>query len=216
MAILPMLPTTLPSKGCLMSQDQARLQSIHQPGYQIGIWKRQLSAELQAEAEGLLGTDGESFRFSGPVEELSEQLRTSRAGALLQSEVLSLASWFAQLMGGQPLRLFFGKVEKDMCRRFHTDINTLRLLCTYQGPGTLWAHPDAIDHHKVAKGTNEEMIRDPAGIYQANTGEVLLIKGALHERSTYGAALHRSPAVQKSGQSRLLLRIDTGGAFNFQ
>jgi len=210
-----MLNETLSITGCLQSKDRSGLQHIHQPGYQAGVWRRVLPDSLREASLDLLNSSWESFRFSGPVEELQKQLDQAGIHPLLKAEVLSQAKWFAALMEHQPLRLFFGKVQKDMCRRFHTDINTLRLLCTYHGPGTLWVRPDAIDHQKVAKGTNEEMVKHPDGVLQAGTGEVLLIKGALHEHSQYGAALHRSPAVQQSGQARLLLRIDTGGAFNF-
>lgn len=210
-----MLNETVSITGCLQSENRAELQSIHQPEYQAGIWRRALPAALSEASLDLLNSSWESFRFSGPVEELPAQVEQADIHPLLKAEVLSQATWFAELMENQPLRLFFGKVQKDMCRRFHTDINTLRLLCTYHGPGTLWVRPDAIDHQKVAKGTNEEMVKDPDGVFQANAGEILLIKGALHEHSQYGAALHRSPAVQQSGESRLLLRIDTGGAFNF-
>ncbi len=210
-----MLNETLSITGCLQSENRAALRSIHESEYQAGLWRRVLPATLTEASLDLINSDWESFRFSGPVEELPARLEQTGIYPLLRAEVLSQAKWFAALMDNQPLQLFFGKVQKDMCRRFHTDINTLRLLCTYHGPGTLWVRPDAIDHQKVAKGTNEEMVKDPGGVFQADAGEVLLIKGALHEQSQYGAALHRSPAVQQSGESRLLLRIDTGGAFNF-
>ncbi|NBC06951.1 MAG: DUF1826 domain-containing protein [Bacteroidetes bacterium] len=210
-----MLNKTLSTTGCLQSEDRAELRSIHESEYQAGLWRRVLPATLIEASLDLINSSWESFRFSGPAEELPAQLEQAGIHPLLKAEVLSQAEWFAALMDDQPLRLFFGKVHKDMCRRFHTDMNTLRLLCTYHGPGTLWVRPDAIDHQKVAKGTNEAMVKDPDGVFQAGTGEVLLIKGALHEQSQYGAALHRSPAVQQSGESRLLLRIDTGGAFNF-
>ncbi len=214
--VLPMLNETLHITGCLQSEERSGLESIHHPAFQVGLWRRQLPEALFKASENLLRTDWESFRFSGPVEELGPQLDQTTIGTLLKTEVMAQASWFSALMDDQPLRLFLGKVQRDMCRRFHTDINTLRLLCTYNGPGTVWVRPDAIDPGKVANGTNEEMVKDPAGVYQTNPGEVLLLKGALHEQSYHGAALHRSPAVQQSGASRLLLRIDTGGAFNFQ
>jgi len=215
-AILSMPSTTLPTKGCLISKEQGDLHYIHLPEYQIGVWDRSLPAELKLESEELLNSNWKEFRFTGPAELLSDNLQSAKIGLSLQTDLLALASWFARLVDNQPLRLYFGKVQKDMCRRFHTDINSLRLLCTYSGPGTLWVRPDAVDQSRVAKGTNEEMIKDPTGVHQANEGDVLLIKGALHESSQYGGALHRSPAVEEAGQSRLLLRIDTGSAFNFE
>jgi hypothetical protein len=210
-----MPPITFNTTGCLKSSEREKLAFIHQPDYQIGVWERNLPESLMTEVKSMLNSDWKEFRFSGTVNTLAQHLESSRLEPGLQMDVLHLANWYSKLMEGLPLRLFLGKVEHSMCRRFHTDINDLRLLCTYQGPGTLWVRPDAIRKEKVAKGTNEEMIKDPSGVHQANPGEVLLIKGALHEQSTHGSTLHRSPALEP-GQVRLLLRIDTGGAFNFQ
>ena len=162
---------TLSITGCIRSEHRGDLGVIHQPEYQAGLWERPLSFSAQSEAERLLDSGWESFRFSGSVDELSEKLEATELSEFWKTEVKDQAEWFAELMGDLPIRLFFGKVEKDMCRRFHTDINTLRLLCTYIGPGTLWVSPEAIDHSQVAKGSNEEMVKDQQGIHQAGTGE---------------------------------------------
>ena len=48
-----------------------------------------------------------------------------------------------------------------MCRRFHTDVNELRLLCTYSGPATLWLPEAAADRDAHHTGENNEQIEKP-------------------------------------------------------
>ena len=99
-----------------------------------------------------------------------------------------------------------------MCRKFHTDINDLRLLCTYVGPGTLWLPDEAIDRNMLTASTQELLIEEQH-IQQVATGDVVLLKGALFENSN--PILHRSPAIEASGATRFLLRIDTNQFSNF-
>ena len=101
-----------------------------------------------------------------------------------------------------------------MCRRFHTDINSLRLLCTYVGQGTLWV-PDEMVNHKafLNKGGNEEIVTDESQIQHAGTGDVIILKGALYPEAN--PIVHRSPAIEGNGESRLLLRIDVNDGLNF-
>ncbi|MEM6380738.1 MAG: DUF1826 domain-containing protein, partial [Bacteroidota bacterium] len=61
-----------------------------------------------------------------------------------------------------------------------TDINSLRLLCTYSGPGTLWL-PNEIVNHKalITRGGNKQIVLDERQIQQVATGAVIILKGAL-------------------------------------
>jgi hypothetical protein len=81
------------------------------------------------------------------------------------------------------------------------------MLCTYVGPGTLWA-PNEIVNPKALSGRdpNQELILDETQIQQANPGDAIILKGAMY---THGnPILHRSPSVEESGERRLLLRVD--------
>lgn len=202
------------SSVCFQTENQCDLQAIHQPDYQIGVWKRRLTPALEMEAEVLAHRDFEAFHFSGSCDNLLTELATFSDdyrlsfSKTLQTDIHQLARWFATLLGTSSVRVLFGRITGDMCQRFHTDIVNLRLLCTYYGPGTLWAEPTAIEEKHVVRGTNEQMIKDPGGIHQVSTGYVALLKGALHEQSQLGGVLHRSPSIQEFGLNRLLLRID--------
>lgn len=127
------------------------------------------------------------------------------------SEILKL---FVRTTEASSLRLMLTTVSTNMCSRFHTDINDLRLLCTYIGPGTLWLPDEAINHKASrARGSNQELAIDEQQIQQANTGDIVILKGALFPEAN--PILHQSPTIEKTGGKRLLLRIDTDEFLNF-
>ena len=206
---------TLSPQTCLQGTTWSDLQAIHEADYQIGIWQRELSPELQREAADLVQKELEPFRFNGTLDQLAQELpqyfifSADGLSTSLQDDVFQLATQFSALSGAEEIRLFFGRVTGDMCRRFHTDIVSLRLLCTYYGPGTLWASPEIVNEKYLNRGDNVQMISDEAGVQQLAVGEVGLFKGALHEQSRFGAVLHRSPSIEEFGLARLLLLVDT-------
>jgi hypothetical protein len=46
-------------------------------------------------------------------------------------------------------------------------------------------------------------------IQQVEAGSALILKGAIYPKEGTRAIVHRSPAIEESGERRLLLRIDT-------
>ena len=102
-------------------------------------------------------------------------------------------------------------VKTDMCRKFHSDINDLRILCTYYGPGTLWLPKETIDK-KAYSADKDDFIIDESLIQQVATGDAVILKGALYRNSD--PVLHKSPPVEAQGEQRLLLRIDTNEFVN--
>ncbi|MEL6124115.1 MAG: DUF1826 domain-containing protein, partial [Bacteroidota bacterium] len=107
-------------------------------------------------------------------------------------------------------RLLLASVNTNMCRRFHTDINDVRLLCTYTGPGTLWLTNDNINRRALdSYDGNESIVMDPERIQQVPEGAIALLKGAMYPHHQTKAIVHRSPTIEESGEKRLLLRIDT-------
>ncbi|HAA11799.1 MAG TPA: hypothetical protein DCE41_08925, partial [Cytophagales bacterium] len=61
----------------------------------------------------------------------------------------------------------------------------------------------------------EELVLDADSIQQAETGAVIILKGAIYPKEGTQAVLHRSPTIEESGERRLLLRIDTDEFLNF-
>jgi len=128
----------------------------------------------------------------------------------LRLDLLNLIDVFIEITGSSKLRFFFGTITENMCRKFHTDLNDLRLLCTYSGPGTLWLKEDNINR-KALNSFDEidDIVIDDKKIQQASTGAIVIMKGALYPGKNTLAAVHRSPTIETSGERRLLLRMDT-------
>jgi hypothetical protein len=109
--------------------------------------------------------------------------------APLAADMAALCDRHAGLTGRDRQALRLEVVETNACRRFHADYITLRLLCTYVGPGMQW--------HRVATADAIEQV--PAGAVAIFKGRLLLDPPTL---------LHRSPPIMAAGGRRLMLVID--------
>lgn len=186
------------------------LSSIHQEEKNIAICQRDI-LRLQNEI-ARFESSGLQFKTSGTKAEILKLLFSRESDdnqfPMLFQDIAFLLEMFEEVSGANSFRIVLFTVNTNMCRRFHTDINDIRLLCTYSGQGTFWLPEEAVDratHHHG--GDNDEIVKHPELIQQALEGDVLLLKGALYPKAK--AIIHRSPSVEESGENRLLLRIDT-------
>lgn len=205
-----------PLANAAISNDAQILQDIHLKTKNIAIYQREvepLKATLAQIVERSI-----ICRTSGTTAEITTFLNTYFSNELpeqkaLLEDILKLLGVFKQLTKIDSFRLLLATINTNMCRRFHTDINDVRMLCTYAGPGTLWAPDEAINHKAYQRGSsNEEIILDESLIQQVNTGDVVILKGALYPDAN--PVLHRSPSIEEHGGKRLLLRIDTNESQN--
>lgn len=107
----------------------------------------------------------------------------------LARDIAMLADRHRALCGAQMIRLRLDVVETDACRRFHADYVTLRMLCTYRGPGTQYCLTDA-----------------PDVIGEMTPGMVGVFKGRLSMEEP--RVLHRSPPIHATRGQRLVLVLD--------
>ena len=160
---------------------------------------------------------GIQIRIEGSIQQILKQL-TEELKAVntdckaILNDIEVLLSQFKLVSKVDYFKLILSTVNSNMCSKFHTDNNTLRLLCTYAGPGTLWLPKTAV---KSVKNPNEVNWEDEFSneIQQAQTGEVVLLKGMLYPNGN--AVMHKSPSIEEAGNKRLLLRIDTYDFLNF-
>jgi len=125
------------------------------------------------------------------------------------NDIQNLLHLFKEISNTKRFRLLLATIKTNMCTKFHTDINNLRMLCTYSGPGTLWLTEDNINRKALdAYEDNESIIIDKNSIEQTKTGSVVILKGAKYPKNATKAAVHRSPTIEESDEIRLLLRID--------
>ena len=194
-----------------VGDDLRILENIHQEDYGIAICERdiqQLGDDIsQAIERGIVvqiegtTTDIETKLGAYFIENVPHCKR-------LQRDVLDLVKTFEKVTEASSFRLSLSTVSGNMCRKFHTDINDLRLLCTYAGEGTLWVAED-----EESRVVDVEAPINAEQIHQAQAGDVLILKGALYPNGN--PVLHKSPAIESTGQKRLLLRLDTNNVLEF-
>ncbi len=187
------------------------LQNIHHKGINIAIYNRSVD-HLSGEIIQLIEKDIE-LRASGSIgciiSSIMDELKSLNA-ILLLKDIERQLSLFSQIAQSTSYRLLLATIKSNMCRRFHTDINDLRLLCTYSGLGTLWLTEDNVNRKGLdTYGDNECIVLDESRIQQAETGSIVILKGAIYPQEGTAAIVHRSPSIEETGQRRLLLRIDT-------
>ncbi|MEL6692171.1 MAG: DUF1826 domain-containing protein [Pseudomonadota bacterium] len=110
----------------------------------------------------------------------------------LSQDVGRLAHLVADINGVSSVRLRIEPVFDNACRRFHVDNVVCRLICTYRGPGTqLSLHPGKMDE-----------------IETISTGAPILLKGKQWPQGDSIGLHHRSPPIEGTGLSRLVLVLD--------
>lgn len=174
--------------------DRASLDAIARPDAALAIWWRSLPDALRVALASLdLDTvDDVSLDLAADEAIGGALVDAGYAGSvatLLAEDIGLLVRRHAALTGEDRLRLRLEVIETDACRRFHADFVTLRLLCSYVGPGTQWCRADAAD-----------------AICEVPTGAVGVFKGRLLLDPP--TILHRSPPISATSERRLVLAID--------
>jgi Protein of unknown function (DUF1826) len=178
------------------------LSGIHDPDISIAIWQR--TPPLQA--NNLLHSDLKSIRLSARPPELPLILETAMINAaystgivsnMLLVDILALANRFAALMKIDAVEIRLEHVTDNACKKFHSDYVTARLITTYCGQGTQWLDGEDADNCDCG---------DPHNIRQMEAGDVAILKGRLW--SIHAPAIHRSPPIEGTGETRLMLVIN--------
>ena len=206
---------TVITKNWVTGNCPTMLNQIHNREVNIAIYNRDISS-LSNEIDKIQEQNIE-IRLSGNIREVTQSLRLNLSPfTLLLNDIKYLLNLFGEISHAKSFRLLMATVNTNMCRRFHTDVNDLRLLCTYFGPGTLWLKEENVNRTALETcKDNECIVLNPDEIQQAPTGAVVILKGSIYPSEETKAIVHRSPTIDKSGEKRLLLRIDTNEFLNF-
>jgi len=191
------------------------LHQIHSNEVNIATYNREIDV-LSNEIDTALNQAIE-IRVNGDIDKIVQTIENNlKEFDLLKSDLISLLHLFKDITKANRYKVLLATVNTNMCRRFHTDINDLRMLCTYSGPGTLWLEDDNVNRKALDTcGDNECIVLDETKIHQAKTGSVVILKGAIYPTEGTKAIVHRSPTIEEIGERRLLLRIDTNEFLNF-
>lgn len=185
------------------ADDLDGLQAIRAPHCAAVIWRRAPEPGFQAWIDALPPEQLPAARVMlrphdvrAAVTSLCDSANTP-PGAERQrliDDIAAHAEFFAGLMQVAFLRLRLDVVTTNACRKFHIDAVTARLICTYRGPGTQYAPAEAADDH--------------AAISTVPTGAPIILRGTLWPTRPATSLRHRSPPIEGTGETRLMLVLD--------
>jgi cell fate (sporulation/competence/biofilm development) regulator YmcA (YheA/YmcA/DUF963 family) len=203
------METILKKQEVLTSNNPRTLRNIQKSNSSAVIWEREISPEFQKEIINLLALkEFELFKTAGNVEKIKAEILSNpvlKKFPELTEDLQYLLKEFTIAANCKNVKFELSAFSDDRCRKFHTDITDYRLLCTYAGPGTMYILPE-----NAAKVCScDECDINPDFIKRVAVPHVMIFRGALVSSDEAPPLLHKSPAVENSGEKRLLLRIDT-------
>lgn len=191
------------ARGVKISDTPDGLSEISAPGCAATVWRRTPLQSFQAWIDACAPSQLPSTR----VILRSERVRDAMVQVCeacgtpahperdrLVDDSAALAQLFAELSGVDYLRLRLDVVTTNACRKFHIDGITSRLVCTYRGTGTQY-------------GTSVGGA-DPETIFTVPTASPIVLRGTLWPEHPESGLLHRSPPIEGSGETRLVLVLD--------
>lgn len=189
--------------GVAVTDTPDGLSAIHRTESAAALWRRQLLPGFRTWIEGLdpsllprarLILRPEAVRDA--VGQVCEAAGTppSLERDLLIDDVAALSEVFAGLMRAHWLQLRLDVVSTNACRKFHVDTVRARLICTYRGRGT--------EYGRSAEAA------DPCFVFCVPTGAPILLRGKLWAEYPRSGLLHRSPPIEGTGETRLVLVLD--------
>ena len=192
--------------------------AIVEPQLNLVVWRRSLPQSVTRSLErwvvdAELSVDRVVPAHAPELDEVVAPISVVSLRQFLLDDMQCLLAHFVRLTGTDRVRVALCTKRTNSCRKFHTDNVRLRLITTYVGPGTEWPLDDAVD--RAAMGlpcacpyqANHEIVRDPSAIERTRAGDVLLLKGERWADAI--GAVHRSPPIEGTGQSRLVLSLTT-------
>ncbi len=183
----------------------ADLVEIFDPGVQVCTWQRESDPAI-ATCLSQLQQTGESQvieTLSPAAEPRLDDLPDGPGRASLVADLSLLREIVCELLGCAAVGLRLARLGRAMCPGWHVDRVGLRLVCTYQGPGTQWLHRQDSDRSDLSAGRIGQ-----GAFVQAVPGEIVLLKGALWPGNEAFGAIHRSPKPESSASLRTLITLD--------
>lgn len=184
----------------LQGRDPSVLQEIRSPGIAAAIWQRNPAPEFTAWINALPPESVPRLRTLVAVSAVETcihaacDLTDTPKGPMrdrLASDIAALGFIMGQVMDTDLLHLRLDAVTTNACRKFHIDNMRARMLCTYRGTGTQLALPGQ-EHAPM----------------EVTTGSVTLLRGTRWPGNENTALRHRSPPIEGTGETRLLVVLD--------
>lgn len=189
--------------GVAVTDGPAGLATISKPGCAAAIWRRPPDTVFQTWIDALDPTRLPEVRVILRPTDVREavadicDIHDTPVGperTWLTEDIAALAHNFADIMGVRHIGLRLTPVNTNACRRFHLDALTARLICTYRGAGTQYGIS--------TDGT------EPKRVFTTPMGAPIVLRGNDWPTAPASGLLHRSPPVEGTGETRLVLVLD--------
>lgn len=199
----------------LVGREPDVLEQIRDGSLSVVIWERRLPRGVRDALRRWAVQEPPRFEgFASDAAWIDAALQgcaSSPARTFLAQDLRLLVQRFRILTGTGSVKISFGPVTGDQCRKFHADYQRLRLITTYLGPGTEWLPEHAVRRDALFEPpacsvtANQLIVRDPSEVRRAHAGDVLLLRG--HDGVTGAGlgAVHRSPPIEALGRMRVVL-----------
>ena len=198
-----LLQSEVQSEAIVVSETPEGLAAIHQPDCAAAVWKRRPLPSFQAWIDALSPDQLPRARLvlrTDNVHEATTQICDlcgipgSDERTLLIEDITATAHIFSELMSATYLALRLEVVTTNACQKFHVDALVARLVCTYRGTGTQY-------------GLSSEGVQ-PRSIFTVPTGAPVVLRGTLWPKRPNSCLLHRSPPIEGTGETRMVLTLD--------
>ena len=186
------------------------LSSIKEAPVSLAVWERSMPVDVVRWLDRMPPETLPTARFVCHHSDARQRItqafsnhaqNSEPASVLLKEDIVGQIEGFARVCGSPWIEVRLETVTGDACRRFHADNVSVRLLTTYRGPGTEWLD--------IAAGKDVCSLPEypEKAVRQLPRFAVALIKGRLAKSRSGPLVLHRSPPIEGTGQTRLLLCV---------
>lgn len=184
-------------------EDAHAMRAVRTSDLAATIWNRELPRDVLKWLAGIDPTKLPRGRIVSPIDAVGDavhhlfeaaELANGPERHWLQQDIADLAMAFSGIMQTPFLRLRLDVVTGNACRRFHVDAVMARLVCTYRGTGTQYGVTQ--DGH------------EPAQVFTVRTGAPIVLRGSLWAVEPPSGLVHRSPPIEGTGETRLVLVLD--------
>ena len=185
---------------------------IKDPQKNILLYVWSPSAQLQQVIEESRVASLPTLSMTMPSEQIG-QAATRAADPLARwvlEELADVLTGYATLVPEKRVTIAFCKTREQSCPLFHIDRLSVRLLCTFKGPGTEWLDDAQAQRRWLGRGDNRKIAGPEAIVYSTQPFQVCLLKGEHGLGQKDCGVVHRSPRVPHESEGRWYLRVDTG------
>ena len=164
--------------------------TLVEPQVRMAVWSRPAPAEVDGPDDFEAVWNGLRIASSGP------------APGWLMNDILGLGDILSAVSGGLTWRARFGTATTRVCPRFHQDAISVRLIATYEGPGTEWAFAS-----DLGKDMDARRAETRGRIRTLHPGDIAILKGSAPGWECwpeFPVVLHRSPPASRKAIRRVL------------